>query len=1335
MSENQTPLEKQLFHMDLSKGVNERERPETAPPSTTMTRVENLYQDQTGGFIKRYGTTVLGNTVPDPTRLVRLREGLGLIANKGHFYHYQEAYGQFLQKDQLPEFTASADFIASSGPSVTPKIIQVASCTAFHAMVVDYTAGAGGVGQFLILFDREASAVVARYDLYEDFTPGTIFSTPPLMAFVGNRYLHVYMTAPLGTGLYGFVIDTGAAMPASPIVPTLLDMAGDTVIDIAVHADRSIVLYFDSTTNNILSMNSAAAFIESYALAGALQISDSGDKLWYSTATHLGAQDPTSLSTVLVASAAHTGPSPATFHMTATSGNVVYWVAQVNNTTFGAGTIHTIKAYTTAANGTTLTQKTTTDGWSVASAPFEDAVSGKVFLHVTKDTATTVVPHAIVCISSIAYNSFGSNVYYSVRVACNLEPNIGVANSSVLRYFSPDGIHICPAVPISTTERGYGYAVFNLKSMGHADTAHASFGGATHISGGCHSTYAGDVVNESGYVDVPRIDTSSTGTGLTGSYKYVAVFRSIDEVGSVTWSRCSSISSITISNKSVAVKICPANVSNRDRGLFASGNAQQLRHSVELYRTITGGTIYYLVGSSQIGTPATGLATQAISLASTRFFTVTDSMTDANLILQPTLFRQPGTPNAAVDRYSPPGGNIILQHKDRLFTVDPCGLRVYYSSFFVDGENAWFNPAFSFFVHGASGPITGLASMDGRLFIFKRNGIFVVDGDGPPEGGPNGSEYSPPQRLSTEYGCTDHRSIQVTTDGIIYMSHRGVEILTRSLQVKWLGEPVHDTVDANPKVCGAYQDSFGRYHLALGASDTGTATQAGVSGVEMVYDSTSDCWTISHHSDYSGTYNACLQDICRADLSGLGDTLCYVDPSGYVVREDYTSGLDRGQWFVPWVIETGWIRVGQQSRQRISNLLFLAKKRAGNHAIKMSVAYDYVDSYTQVHTWEPDVLNALDIEELAIKPTKPLTLAIRLKIEEQVPADVGTYPIGVALGAASLGISAEVAAVSGAPFANRGTVGTLTLPPIVTGISPATGSQLGGTGVTIYGANFTAGTTFTLGGVALTSVVLVDVNTITAVTPSGTGTVDLVGNNGGGVSALANAYTYASTAFDPATLVATMWYRTDFSAAPWAETASSGASLWMGPATALGSSPGTFTVNGHDAADFDGSSTSLKTTAPVQVLFTPTAGGIFCLLNMDTQEAPSAHVYSDPSIIQQNSAGTGITANTSGISAFAYSGGYQVVTKAMGTGSWHLVMMRWDGANLGLTMDSDPEDTTPIGVIDFTNDDKLNIGYRFGGAPLFDGKIAELMTFSHTPSPADFVQFKSYCNARYGLSL
>jgi formylglycine-generating enzyme required for sulfatase activity len=88
--------------------------------------------------------------------------------------------------------------------------------------------------------------------------------------------------------------------------------------------------------------------------------------------------------------------------------------------------------------------------------------------------------------------------------------------------------------------------------------------------------------------------------------------------------------------------------------------------------------------------------------------------------------------------------------------------------------------------------------------------------------------------------------------------------------------------------------------------------------------------------------------------------------------------------------------------------------------------------------------------------------------------------------------------------------------PTVSSVSPASGSTLGGTAITITGANLTGASSVTVGGVAATSVVVVSPTSITAVTPAGTdGAKTVAVTTAGGMATLTNGFTY---------VVPSVWY-------------------------------------------------------------------------------------------------------------------------------------------------------------------------------------------------------------------
>jgi formylglycine-generating enzyme required for sulfatase activity len=93
--------------------------------------------------------------------------------------------------------------------------------------------------------------------------------------------------------------------------------------------------------------------------------------------------------------------------------------------------------------------------------------------------------------------------------------------------------------------------------------------------------------------------------------------------------------------------------------------------------------------------------------------------------------------------------------------------------------------------------------------------------------------------------------------------------------------------------------------------------------------------------------------------------------------------------------------------------------------------------------------------------------------------------------------------------ATRANAYTYFPPPTISGITPNSGSTLGGTAVTITGTNFTGATSVKVGTKVATGVTVVSPTTITAVTPANTaGAKSVSVTTPGGTVSLASAFTY-----------------------------------------------------------------------------------------------------------------------------------------------------------------------------------------------------------------------------------
>lgn len=1061
MTITQVPLEKQLINIDLSKGMDERARPELVG---NVTKIENLVCDQTGAWVKRDGT-YLGpaedasgtGTYPSAVKkILPFLNGWGCIADGGYLMHKQDSQNTFRRRQQCMELNASsARVIGSTGPSsqsavVGMNIYAVAASDTHDAYV------SGGFNSLATLtLSERATGVEYFYKLNDiSFPAGFKSGVAPTVqcVFVNNRYLHVYVAdTAFALQLAVFVIDTLAAIPATAasiatgsIVATL--GAGTVSIQDAVGGNTySYVLFSDGAGNSrMYQCDVTGAVTDSVTFAAevytGVDLNETSGDVWMiqsGAAAFYRAQASAGVSTTTHVRFA--SGKPGTFVSCDTvTGNVKVLYEYL--ATVGGGSVRSFQVFDFPSPYAAVNTVGGGYGWNVASRPFFMSTTGKHYAHMTKADSNNEISSNVICdLSTFAQYSSNSAAlatpFGSFRVACQLEPNFGTQRIGTgfvssffktLRYRSFDGASISTFVSIQVAQRTSGVGVVRLTVADATAFGSCHFSGSTYFAHGGLNSYDSRNLFEQGITDQPFVNNvipGATAGNLNGSYRYFAVYRHVDANGISSYSRAvGPLSAVNVAATTGRnnLTLTQHSITNRDAGI----NSYPF---IELYRTKSGGTQYYLCASSQLSmnVSTSPLVQQIAYDATTGLATVQDNLSDANLGSQAIMYRQPGTPNAAADRYPAPAASIMTQHKDRIFCVDPYGQRVFYSSFFVDGEAAWFNPAFNFYVHDGSGPITALASMDGRLFVFKRDQVFVVDGDGPGEAGPAGNEFSQPQALASRYGCIDHRSLVVTPGGIMYRSTRGIELLSRNLKVDWVGERVQNTVDANPYTTGCTMGPDARIYWTLATDKNNLNGLYYVPGCTVVYDTSADAWSVLRFTPWTAVYGHAFQGVASvmeplASAAGaeVKDTIVFADGYFGIWIQDSVSSNDASNaanTFTPMTIETGWIKQGMTARQRVSDLLFLAKKRSpSNHAIKLSIAYDYSDTYTQTFTWEPGAIVSTMIEEVNIQPSTQQVLAIRLKVQDQAPADTATYPIGLGK-CDALSIVAEVAPKQGSP--------------------------------------------------------------------------------------------------------------------------------------------------------------------------------------------------------------------------------------------------------------------------------------------------------------------------------
>lgn len=935
---------------------------------------------------------------------------------------------RLIRKGTVPDFGITRKVIGYTD-NVTGDggCVGVANCGDVSAFALRSSGPGETISSILITEGQNVDNIIIRYDLYVSITG---------MVCVDHQYLHIYCAGG-GDVPFMMVVDL-ENLPAdsdSFPAPTALtggdvDMpiAGIAAWDRAGGLGYSVVCTGGSTTL-VESFNNAGVSIGVGSFTGmtTAQGIDVGlggptlDFIWVCGHTATPQYQLVLLrnisGTITVArtitdtTAVDVGVEPAGRIRVAANKNVSNDVRLVAyngvNAFVGSETTSMVSVYSITASNTEFANLGYMSSWLEVSQPYFDIESSGYLVHMCNDLSADFQPvmnsSCVVDITTPTTRLIGTrfapvavlDTYTSLSPGLYTQSNFKQAYRPHRLRLGDTGNTILFTYPDS--------AAFNqIKGRPEFKNHVAAFLRAhdpttvnfasNSISGSIVCSYDGQQVHEHGFVQVPGVVLTDTEDGslADGSYNYTVTYQYLDYDGRVHYSRNSIVKNIvTVSGTgNVNLYITIPAVTKRTLDIF-----------INVFRTTSGGTQFHLLKTFKVNNPV------LLSMPEVAFVLTTDTTSDPGVEAAPLMYRQPGTAATAQDRYHALQGLQVIRHKDRQFYCN--GTRVFYSSFDVENEGSWFNPVFSFNVPGGTGNITGLASMDGVLVIFKKDSVFAVDGDGPPENGGNGTEFSPPRRIHTEFGCMDPRTIVNMPNGIMYRSPRGIELLNRSLQVSFIGERIARTVDDRPLCGGATLDrKGGRYILPIGVYAEENARTGLLlpdsDGVVICYDSINDSWTTQtyiHDSAIGGDPpNAdptSIQDIC---FLGATDTV-YAAYADQLKAENPAKGYDQygNRAMVQWNLQTGWVRApSKQDRIKVTDIMFLGRFHSA-HDIQCSFMYDYKSSPTTViHRFTSSELSTgvMDPEQLTWQPSREGVQAMKFIIKTLPPAEEELTPGG-----------------------------------------------------------------------------------------------------------------------------------------------------------------------------------------------------------------------------------------------------------------------------------------------------------------------------------------------------
>lgn len=330
---------------------------------------------------------------------------------------------------------------------------------------------------------------------------------------------------------------------------------------------------------------------------------------------------------------------------------------------------------------------------------------------------------------------------------------------------------------------------------------------------------------------------------------------------------------------------------------------------LELYRTENAGTIYHL---------ATSAVVPIFNDKTVDSIIINDGLSDALLIQKQVLY----TTGGVLENDAAPAANIVAVHtsSNRLFLA---GLEdkhsVAYSKFRNPRQPVEFSSALQIAIDPVGGNVTALQSMDEKMIIFASDAVFYVAGQGPNNAGQQDT-FVQPERISTEVGCIQPNSLVLLPEGIIFQSRKGIYMLSRNLQLSYIGAPVQ-----------GYNNLTITSGKLLGKLNQVRFTT-----------SNGDCLVYNYYLNQWATFDN--HQALGAEV--LGDSYYYVRLDGVLFKENSTIFGDNGSP-ISMQLETGWMSfAGLQGFQRAYGMNLLGDFKS-SHKLRIRVAYNFNEAFTQ----------------------------------------------------------------------------------------------------------------------------------------------------------------------------------------------------------------------------------------------------------------------------------------------------------------------------------------------------------------------------------------------------
>lgn len=499
-----------------------------------------------------------------------------------------------------------------------------------------------------------------------------------------------------------------------------------------------------------------------------------------------------------------------------------------------------------------------------------------------------------------------------------------------------------------TAQLGFVYFQYGISQMFldfNAPTVSDKLGENLQLSGGLLSMFDGANIVEHGYNVFPESYTNPVvhatgGAILAGTYQYKYTYEWTDSQGQVHRSAPSPAQTAvtTGSTSSVDVTIPTLRLTDKRDVLLV------------VYRTLANGTLFYQITSPPIfGTPLTNSKT-------VNFLTFTDTSPDSVVITHNQLYTNGGE----LENIEIPSTNIIWTYQNRLLGVyAESPTTIGYSKQVIPGVPVEFTDAFTIIVPEDDAGVTAGIQMDDKCIIFKYNKIYYMVGQGPSANGQN-NDFTTPIVISTDCGCIDKKSVVLMPMGVMFKSTKGIYLLERSLNVKYIGDDV-EAYNSNVITASEMLESVNQIRFTLDSE------------VCLTYDYYYDQWSVFTNVD---AIDSCI----------FQNVYTYITSDGDIFQETPGVYTDDGA-FIPISFTTAWFSFAKiQGFQRAYKLLILGQYYSP-HTLQVQFSVNFDSSIVQ--TVSVPVLSSLVPYQNRVFITQQKCESYQLTITEQQDAPFG----------------------------------------------------------------------------------------------------------------------------------------------------------------------------------------------------------------------------------------------------------------------------------------------------------------------------------------------------------